>query len=690
MAAEDRLRVIARHISASANSKQLSGISASPQHILVGKQLCFNSYKTRSDSNQSKLSEETNRVENGECYFQPAKSKPVNSVIPKSRQEVLKWNGWGYRDSQFVVKDGVIEFTGNRYPIGKLTLPYFTQWVKDIFNADLGKRNLPQPLPKSEDFPHPLINKDFLDGLSEIGISFSMEGIDRLVRSHGHTLHDIFVLRKGHFARIVDIVVWPACHSDVVKVVELANRYNVVVIPFGGGTSVTGAVSCPENESRTIVSLDTTQMNRILWLDRDNLIACCESGIIGQDLERELKSQGFTTGHEPDSYEFSSLGGWVATRASGMKKNVYGNIEDLVVHVKMVTPTGVLEKQGRAPRLSCGPDLHHVVLGSEGTLGVITEVVLKIRPLPKCKKYGSIVFPDFEYGVQCMREVAKKRCQPASIRLMDNEQFHFGQVLRSAPGPLSRFLEGVKHAYAKYLLGLHPDKMCVATLVFEGEPEDVALQEKKIYAIAKEYGGVPAGQTNGERGYMLTFVIAYIRDLGLEYNVVSESFETSVPWDRTIALCRNVKYRVAQECKVHGVRHFLITCRVTQTYDAGACVYFYFAFNYSELAGKDPVEVYEEIEASARNEILASGGSVSHHHGVGKIRRRWVSDAVSPLGVEVLKAVKQRVDPMNIFACGNLVKGDNVAVDQDNILENSLPEESISPLDRKGTIGSCE
>ncbi|KAG8236013.1 hypothetical protein J437_LFUL015964, partial [Ladona fulva] len=181
-----------------------------------------------------------------------------------------------------------------------------------------------------------------------------------------------------------------------------------------------------------------------------------------------------------------------------MKKNVYGNIEDLVVHARFVTPAGVLEKQGRAPRLSC-------------TLGVVTEVTLKIRPLPRCRKYGSIVFPDFELGVHCMREVAKKRCQPASIRLMDNEQFHFGQVLRSSPSVVGRLLEGLKKTYARYLLGLDPQRMCVATLVFEGDEDDVVQQEKKIYGIAKEFGGIAAGQTNGERGYMLTFVIAYIR-----------------------------------------------------------------------------------------------------------------------------------------------------------------------------------
>lgn len=133
-------------------------------------------------------------------------------------------------------------------------------------------------------------------------------------------------------------------------------------------------------------------------------------------MERELRKLGYTSGHEPDSYEFSSLGGWVATRASGMKKNIYGNIEDLLVHVKVVTPKGVLQKNGQVPRMSCGPDFHHLVLGSEGTLGVITEVVIKIRPLPACRKYGSVVFATFEDGVRCMREIARQRCQPASVK----------------------------------------------------------------------------------------------------------------------------------------------------------------------------------------------------------------------------------------------------------------------------------
>lgn len=341
-----------------------------------------------------------------------------------------------------------------------------------------------------------------------------------------------------------------------------------------------------------------------------------------------------------------------------MKKNTYGNIEDLVVRVRMVTgrvnsPELILERGAQVPRISTGPDFDHVILGSEGTLGVVTEVVLKLRPAPKVVKYGSVVFPNFESGVKAMREVARRRCQPASIRLMDNEQFKFGQALRPEHGWGEYVMQIFKHAYVTKVKGFSWDSMCVATLFFEGQDAaEVAAQEKTIYAVASEFGGLAAGETNGERGYTLTFIIAYIRDLGLEYGILSESFETSVAWSRAASLCRNVKSRVSRECRERGIVHYLISCRVTQTYDAGCCVYFYMAFNYLGL--ERPVETYEEIEEIAREEILASGGSISHHHGVGKMRARFYPEAVGDAGVSLYRATKAHLDPHNVFAAGNL------------------------------------
>ncbi|KAI8495543.1 hypothetical protein Bbelb_265150 [Branchiostoma belcheri] len=416
----------------------------------------------------------------------------VKSVISKHRQEVLKWNGWGYKDSKFIVnKKGLAEFVGERYRLSGMVLPSLVTWMEKNTGGDIQHTSPAQSERKPEDVPEPVTNGDFLKDVSELDISYSQDPLDREFHAHGHTLHEIFILREGTFKRVPDVVIWPSSHDEVVKIVRLATKHDVCIIPYGGGTTVSGALQCPEEETRMIVSLDMSQMNNILWLDEKNLTMCAEGGIIGQDLERELNLKGYTTGHEPDSIEFSSLGGWVATRSSGMKKNIYGNIEDLVVHVRMVTPRGVMEKNCQVPRMSTGPDIHHFIMGSEGTLGVVTEVTMKIRPLPEMKKYGSVIFRNFEDGVACLREIARQwcacvakgdplvpprnslellgvdRCAPSSIRLMDNMQFQFGQALKPQAGSIfTSFVDGLKKMYIT---------------------KEVLAQEKRVYEIASQF-----------------------------------------------------------------------------------------------------------------------------------------------------------------------------------------------------------
>ena len=192
--------------------------------------------------------------------------------------------------------------------------------------------------------------------------------------------------------------------------------------------------------------------------------------------------------------EFSSLGGWVATRASGMKKNLYGNIEDLVVHVRMVTARGTIEKSSLGPRQSTGPDINQFILGSEGILGVITEVTIKIRSLPSCRKYGSVVFPDFESGVACLHEIAHLRSAPASIRLVDNEQFLFGQaVIADAKGMLHSLVNNLKILYVTKIKGFDITRMCTATLLFEGTTVEVDQRERLVYNIIRKYNAILAG-----------------------------------------------------------------------------------------------------------------------------------------------------------------------------------------------------
>ncbi|XP_041119372.1 alkyldihydroxyacetonephosphate synthase, peroxisomal-like [Polyodon spathula] len=606
---------------------------------------------------QKPANREQLRVSANECKAEAAdRGLEKIRTVPKRRQEILKWNGWGYNDSKFIFnKKGQAEFTGKRYRLSGMVLPALREWFEKTFGASLEHKTPARSALNPSEVPPPILNEGFVQDLKGTAIPFSHETEDRIFRAHGHCLHEVFALREGKFERVPDLVVWPNCHKDVEKIVELACKHNVCVMPFGGGTSVSNAVECPSDEKRTILSLDTSQMNRILWIDEKNLTAHVEAGIVGQDLERLLNESGYCTGHEPDSMEFSTLGGWVATRASGMKKNIYGNIEDLVVHIRMVTPRGVIEKSCQGPRMSTGPDIYHFIMGSEGTLGVVTEVTIKIRPIPEYQKYGSVVFPNFDQGVACLREVAKQRCAPASIRLMDNEQFQFGHALKPQVSSIfTSFLDGLKKFYITKFKGFDPNRLCVATLLFEGDREKVLQHEKQVYDIAAKFGGLAAGEDNGQRGYMLTYVIAYLRDLGMDYYVIGESFETSVPWDRVLDLCSNVKERIIRECKEKGVQFPpLSTCRVTQTYDAGACVYFYFAFNYRGLS--DPIHVYDQIEHAAREEILANGGSLSHHHGVGKLRKHWLQETISDVGLGMLRSVKEYVDPNNIFGNRNLL-----------------------------------
>jgi len=207
------------------------------------------------------------------------------------------------------------------------------------------------------------------------------------MHSHGASLREVFNLRYGRFERYVDVVVYPSSTEHVEKIVELADSHNVVIVPYGGGTNVTQALYLqPQTkwpDARMIVSLDMSRMNKVVWVDKDNMIACVQAGIRGQDLERDLQLSGVVSGHEPDSMEFSTLGGWISTRASGMKKNTYGNIEDIVQSVTFVTPKGTFRKAEHWPRVSAGPDFTQLILGHEGNLGVVTEAIIKIRPIPE-------------------------------------------------------------------------------------------------------------------------------------------------------------------------------------------------------------------------------------------------------------------------------------------------------------------
>ena len=562
---------------------------------------------------------------------------------------------WGFRDTRFDFNEnGHVIIHGSRYELSGKELPRFLPWVREVLQCDVNPRNMNAPSYPTT-IPDPQVSSAFVNDLKQFLRPDQLDkaGEMRLRHGHGHTQEEMYSIKYTRLGRIPDIVVYPESEAEVVNLVEAAKKHGVSLIPYGGGTNVTDALRCDTREQRTIASVDMRRMNRILWIDRTNMMACIEAGAVGRNIMRELEKYGVTMGHEPDSVEFSTLGGWIATNASGMKKNRYGNIEDLVLDVGVVTASGKLERTSASPRESVGLDLRRLIFGSEGILGIITAAVVKIFPLPGVQKYGSVLFPTFEHGFAFMYDLAREAIPPASVRLVDNLQFRFGLALKpKSQGMLADLKSKAERFFVTTVKGFEPGKMVVCTLVFEGTSAEVEQQQRHLYRIAARHGGMKAGAENGRRGYQLTFSIAYIRDFLMNYYIIAESFETSVPWSHALALCENVKRRLVDEYQRRGLpgKPF-VSARVTQIYPTGVCIYFYFGFYYKGIP--NPQEVYLELENMARDEILKSGGSLSHHHGVGKLRRAFLPRIMSETAIRWKHELKKSLDPANIFGAGN-------------------------------------
>lgn len=437
----------------------------------------------------------------------------MKRTLPKLRGDLLNPLGWGYNDSRFKYSNHKFIFTGERYPIGN-GLPFsgMKPYIEDNYGIKVdGPNRLQKVQQNEENYPPRVENFEFLVAIESAQIDSTSDFEERLFRAHGQSTNEMFTLNFDFYPRLPDLVLFPKRHTDVEIIVKLANEHNVALIPVGGCTNVSESCSCPSGEPRQISVVDCSQMNRLMWIDRENFVACFEAGVVGQDLEEILNVNGFTMGHEPDSIEFSTLGGWIATRASGMKRQKYGNIEDIVHNFKVVTSVGTMDKKFAAPRVSMGPNFDEVFIGSEGMFGIVTEVAIKIHPVPEVKRYGSIVFHDFDSGIDCMREIAKSSCQPASLRLVDNFHFTSSAMLQQSKGRLFDFIEAFKRGYISKIKRYDLKKVAIATFLFEGTKLDVQRDEIVLLRIAKSHGGYDAGEVYGKMGYQVTFYVAYIR-----------------------------------------------------------------------------------------------------------------------------------------------------------------------------------
>jgi alkyldihydroxyacetonephosphate synthase len=452
----------------------------------------------------------------------------------------------------------------------------------------------------------------------------SVEAGDRAVHSLGKGYRDLVRIRRGEIARPTDAVVYPATSAHVAAVLDIAARAGAIVIPFGGGSSVVGGVE-PVGD-RPAVTLDLRRMERVVGVDKTSGLATVEAGMFGPALESHLNAAGFTLGHFPQSFEYSTVGGWIATRSAGQNSTRYGKIEDNVESVRMLFPGGAIDTPA-VPAAAAGPDLNQVIAGSEGALGVITRATLRLAPLPQQSDYRAYLLPGFEEGVEASREMLQAGLRPSVLRLSD---------------------ESESEATALMQAGAEGMTMSLCILGFDGDEDEVRFCWQQAAAVLERHGGQSLGAGPGEAWRRSRFEAPYLRDVLLDHAIMVDTLETATTWANYLTLYRSVRDAMQDAMGGRG----LVMAHLSHAYPHGASVYYTFLARQHE--GRE-LEQWQEVKDAASRAIIEGGGALSHHHGIGTEHRRWLPDYLGDGGMKVLRALKQAFDPQGIMNPAKLI-----------------------------------
>ena len=424
-------------------------------------------------------------------------------------------------------------------------------------------------------------------------------------------------------------------------VLGAALEADAVLIPFGGGTSISGSLEAPAEERRTVISLDLARLSRVLAVDEASRLARIQAGAFGPDLERQLEARGWTLGHFPDSFAHSTLGGWIATRSSGMQSDRYGDIGDLTRAVRVVTPSGMLVTRP-VPSTSTGPSVREMVLGSEGRLGVITEATLHVQRVPERRTILGYLFPTWADGLAAMRDIAAAEAAPSVTRVSDANETRFSFATRKDPSIADRLKSAALTTYLRRRRGFDVDAMCLSFIGYEGGSRHVADQAKLVRRIVGRHGGLCIGRSPGELYDQKKFDTPYIRDFLLDRGALADVSETAAPWSGLPTVYDTVLAAAHGAFDELGVRGYIM-CHLSHSYHAGACLYFTFAFKPSARA--DGLAQYDRVKSAIQQAFIDSGATLSHHHAVGTEHARWLEDDISAPGVAMLRGLFAGVDP---------------------------------------------
>lgn len=463
----------------------------------------------------------------------------------------------------------------------------------------------------------------------------------RLSHLGGASFSDYARRRSGDVADAPDAVVSPESHEQVMRVLRACSDRGVAVVPLGGGTSVVGGLRA----ARPHIALSLRRMNAVLDLDTTSGVVTVEPGITGPRLEALLAARGFTLGHLPQSWQRASVGGYVATRSAGQASTGYGRSDDMVESVAVATPQGELTL-GRGPSSAAGPDLRGVFVGSEGALGVITRVSLRVRRLPTERAYEGVLFPDFAAGREAFREAAQSRASSDVMRLSDADETRT-TLLMSAPGGVA----GV--ALDRYLRvrGVDVSRSSLAILGWEGVDRDtVKARRAATWRVLKRHGAVTLGRRAGESWRRHRFEGPFLRDALMDAGYLVETVETATTWSDLPALHDAVHQALSDSLGPRPGPY--VMSHISHVYETGASLY---TTVIAVADQTDPLGQWAGAKAAVTDAIMGQGATLTHHHAVGRDHAPWLAAEIGPLGVGILRSVKQRLDPDDVMNPGSLL-----------------------------------
>ncbi|GAA1644653.1 FAD-binding oxidoreductase [Actinoplanes couchii] len=545
-------------------------------------------------------------------------------------RETMKWWGWGREDTAFhhddkpALRPLLLDRLGVDIDIPAAGPPH------------LDDLHLPQP-----HRPEPLTSA--LAAATELGDV----PVERLTHGTGKSLRELVDLRAGRIGRLPDLVVYPGDEDETAEVLRLAAEHGAVVIPFGGGSNISGSLRPPGDETRPVISLDLARMNRVESIDTESGLAVIQAGALGPELEDHLNAAGWTLGHFPDSFQHSTLGGWIATRSSGMQSDTYGDIAAMVAAVRVVTPRGLLVTRP-LPGTSTGPSVLEMILGSEGRLGVITRATVRIRPLPKRRVVLGYLYPSWAAGLRAAAAITRGEARPAFVRLADAEETTFSLSLRTGgPGRTGKLLD----AYVRTIRRQDPRQLCLGLVGYEGSPSSVRRDRKLVATSVQAEGGFAIGAGAGAVYDRKKFDTPYIRDFLLSRGVHADVSETGAPWSRLPGLYDEVMTAFRTGLAESGARGSVM-CHLSHTDPIGACLYFTFAVVPAE---DGDLSTYDIVKSSVQQAFVDGGGTLSHHHAVGTEHARWLPEDVSTAGAGLISALFTATDPVGLLNPGKIV-----------------------------------